>query len=97
MDLLFDKHPIKITCSLTIALLAFLAVINFIPLTGDEVQPSPPGRLEKGAKQLDILMPNVTIPAKETSYLCTHVQLPDDKKYHIIARQVWEDKLSTRD
>ncbi|KAJ3209241.1 hypothetical protein HDU67_006303 [Dinochytrium kinnereticum] len=35
-------------------------------------------------KSIDIRMPNITIPPSETSYLCTHLELPSDKKYHAI-------------
>ncbi|ORY33868.1 PHM/PNGase F [Rhizoclosmatium globosum] len=33
---------------------------------------------------LTIQFPNVTVPSAGTSYLCTHVQVPADRKYHVV-------------
>ncbi|PNG99274.1 hypothetical protein TSOC_014951, partial [Tetrabaena socialis] len=34
---------------------------------------------------VDVVMPNITVPSNATTnYLCTHVTLPHDRKYHIV-------------
>ncbi|PNH04333.1 MOXD1 1 [Tetrabaena socialis] len=34
---------------------------------------------------IDVVMPNITVPSNATTnYLCTHVTLPHDRKYHIV-------------
>ncbi|KAI9347692.1 PHM/PNGase F domain-containing protein [Obelidium mucronatum] len=35
-------------------------------------------------KQLDIVFPTITIPSNQTSYLCTHIEVPSDQKYHVV-------------
>ncbi|KAJ3098910.1 hypothetical protein HDU97_003582 [Phlyctochytrium planicorne] len=35
-------------------------------------------------KTLEVRMPNITIPSRNTSYLCSHFELPKDQKYHAI-------------
>ncbi|KAI9347697.1 PHM/PNGase F domain-containing protein [Obelidium mucronatum] len=35
-------------------------------------------------KSVSILFPNVTIPAEQTTYLCTHFEAPADRKYHVV-------------
>jgi len=36
-------------------------------------------------EDISFLMPNITVPAQETSYLCTNFEAPRDNKYQIIA------------
>lgn len=45
------------------------------------------GAPDAGQLSLDILMSPQAIPAQETTYLCTHVEVPHDVKYHIIAAE----------
>lgn len=76
---------------LTVRLLP-LSVVNFLPAAGEAVVKQPPADntpLPANTYTLDVVMPNATIPSNApTTYLCTHVKLPDDKKYQIIAFEV---------
>ncbi|KAJ3321506.1 hypothetical protein HDU76_014083, partial [Blyttiomyces sp. JEL0837] len=38
----------------------------------------------KDVSTIDIRMPNFTIPPVETSYYCSHFELPADQKYHVV-------------
>jgi hypothetical protein len=67
--------------------------LNLMPREGVAAV-SPPSPVGSGAAlppntySMDIRMPNATIPTNTTSYLCANFHLPDDKKYHMIAKEV---------
>jgi hypothetical protein len=64
--------------------------LNLVPPVGQAaVTPAAPGSaLPANVYTVDVLMANASIPAEPTSYQCVHVQLPSDKKYHIVAQEV---------
>ncbi|KAI8852894.1 PHM/PNGase F domain-containing protein [Chytridium lagenaria] len=44
----------------------------------------PPPQDPSDLRTFEIRMPNVTIPARSTSYICSHFSMPADTKYHVI-------------
>ncbi|KXZ46094.1 hypothetical protein GPECTOR_47g371 [Gonium pectorale] len=43
------------------------------------------GLSDEPVQELTVVMPNITVPDNATTnYMCTHVTLPNDRKYHIV-------------